>query len=109
MGDAVHHRERQRGSCRAHRVETEQAWPHAYPARWPDAIRRRMILALAPTRAAASKMDAYCRRLLVVVGSWTVVLPVAMVKRRSVLPVDTVSLCFAPRLVPRQHGVGATA
>lgn len=44
-----------------------------------------------------------------VVGSWLVVLPVTMVKRRSVLPVDTVNLCFAQRLVPRQHGVVATA
>jgi hypothetical protein len=63
MGDAVHHRERQQRSFRAHGVETEQAWRHEYPARWPDAIQRRMVLVLAPTRAAASKMDVYCRRL----------------------------------------------
>ena len=43
-----------------------------------------------------------------VVDTWLVVLPVTMVKRRSVLPVDTVNLCFAQRLVPRQHGVVAT-
>jgi hypothetical protein len=46
---------------------------------------------------------------LVVVGSWNIVLPVTMGKRRSVLPVDRVNLCFAQSLVPRRDGVVATA
>jgi hypothetical protein len=80
-----------------------------YPARWPAPIQRRMVLVLAPTRAVASKMDAYCRRLARVGGFMACRPSVTMVKRRNVLPVDTVKYCFAQRLVPRQHGVVATA